>query len=47
MSFSSENQIMKKNQILKIIAKLFKEKGYHNTSMKEISGEVLLAALPP
>lgn len=40
MSFSSENQIMKKNQILKIIAKLFKEKGYHNTSMKEISNEV-------
>ena len=31
---------MEKQEILKIIAKLFKEKGYHHTSIKDISKEV-------
>jgi AcrR family transcriptional regulator len=31
---------MEKQEILKIIARLFKEKGYHHTSIKDISKEV-------
>jgi AcrR family transcriptional regulator len=31
---------MEREEILKTIAKLFKEKGYHNTSIKDISKEV-------
>jgi AcrR family transcriptional regulator len=31
---------MEREEILKTVAKLFKEKGYHNTSIKDISQEV-------
>jgi AcrR family transcriptional regulator len=40
MSFLNKNKVMKKNEILRTIAKLFKEKGYHHTSINDISKTV-------
>lgn len=40
MHFSNESQLAKKKKIFGIIAKLFKENGYHNTSIKDIANAV-------